>query len=192
MMKDECRIRNAGDAPQSVCPRSPFCTHQSAFRFRRAFTLLELVLVMFVMSVVLAMVAPSLSGFGAGREAEYAGAQVMTLARWAREQAISEGRVYRLNFDPASQTYWVTAQIGGVFEPINHDFGQQFALPEFVVMAWDTPQVAGAHVIDCYPSGRIQPARIQVTSRDGQVTLIGNRTATESLRVLTPEEVAAG
>ena len=158
----------------------------------RAFTLLELVLVMLVLSVVLAMVAPSLSGFGAGREADYAGAQVITLSRWAREQAISDGRVHRLNFNPTSGTYWVTAQVGGTFQPVPGDFGQQFPLPEFVTMAWDTPQADGAYVIDCYPSGRTGAARIQVTSRDGQVTLIGNRTATEPLRVLTPEEAAAG
>ena len=194
MVSDECRITRAAATPQRDGAASPFRIHYSSFCIprRRAFTLLELILVMLVLSVVMAMVAPSLSGFGAGREAEYAGAQVMTLSRWAREQAVSEGRVYRLNFDPASQTYWVTAQVGGVFQPISHDFGQQFALPEFVVMAWDAPQVDGAHVIDCHPSGRIQPARIQITSRDGQVTFIGNRTATEPLRVLAPEEVAAG
>jgi len=33
---------------------------------------------------------------------------------------------------------------------------------------------------------------IQVTSRDGQVSYIGNRTATEPLRVLTDAEVRAG
>jgi hypothetical protein len=33
---------------------------------------------------------------------------------------------------------------------------------------------------------------VQVTSRDGHMTFIGNRTATEMLRVLTPEEVSAG
>ena len=165
----------------------------SAARPRRAgFTLLELVLVMLILSTLLAMVAPSLSGFGAGRDAEFAGAQVMTLSRWAREQAISDGRVYRLNFEPSSQSYWVTAQVGGVFQDVQDDFGRVFTLPEGVVMTWDAPQEAGCHVVDFYPTGRGQPVRIQVTARDGHVTFIGNRTATEMLRVLTAQEVTAG
>lgn len=147
---------------------------------------------MLVLSVVLAMVAPSLSGFGAGREAEFAGAQVMTLSRWAREQAISEGRVYRLNFDPTQNAYWVTAQVGGVFERVNDEFGQTFLLPDGVVMQWNAPQESGGYCIEFHPSGRAQPARIQVTARDGQVTFIGNRTATEILRVMSREEALAG
>jgi len=156
------------------------------------FTLLELVLVMLVLSVVTAMVVPSLSGFGIGREAEFAGAQVMTLSRWAREQAISEGRVYRLNFDPTNHTYQVTAQVGGVFQQVPEEFGSVFALPEGVTMQWQAPQENGAYVVDFYPSGRARPVRIQVIARDGTVTYIGNRTATETLRVLTEAEVRAG
>ena len=146
---------------------------------------------MLVLSVVLAMVAPSLSGFGAGREAEFAGAQLMTLSRWAREQAITDGRVYRLNFNPSANVYWVSAQVGGVFERVNSEFGQDFALPDGVLMQWDAPQVGGAYCIDFHPSGRAQPARVQITSRDNQVTVIGNRTATEMLHVMTPQEAQA-
>jgi type II secretory pathway pseudopilin PulG len=172
--------------------RRSFRNPQSAIRNSPAFTLLELVLVMLVLSVVLAMVAPSLSGFGAGREAEFAGAQVMTLSRWAREQAITDGRVYRLNFNPSGNVYFVTAQVGGVFERVNSDWGQDFFLPDGVQMQWDAPQEAGAYCIDFHPSGRAQPVRIQLTSRDGQVTIIGNRTATEMLHVMTPQEAQAG
>jgi type II secretion system protein H len=173
--------------------RSRFCIRHSAFGIRRrGFTLLELILVMLIMTVVLAMVAPSLSGFGAGREAEFAGAQLMAVAHWAREQAVSEGRVYRLNFNPSTQTYQVTAQVGGVWQQVGEEFGSEFAVPEGVVMQWDAPQDNGAYVIDFLPSGRTRPARIQVTSRDGQVSYIGNRTATEPLRVLTEAEVRAG
>ena len=59
-------------------------------------------------------------------------------------------------------------------------------------MTWDAPAEAGAQVVDFHPSGRAQPVRIAVTARDGQVTYVGSRTATEMLHVLTPAEVAAG
>ena len=82
-----------------------------------------------------------------GRDAEFAGAQVMTLSRWAREQAISDGRVYRLNFDESSQTYFVTAQVGGTFVRPEVEFGQLFEVPEGVVMAWAAPRISRAPVI---------------------------------------------
>src|SRR5947207_6133930 len=105
-MNAECRMkdRTAGAAHTCrACPPSSFCIHHSAFcilRHRRGFTLLELVVVMLILTVMLAMVAPSLSGFGRGRQAEQAAANILALSRWAREQAISDGRVYRLNFSP--------------------------------------------------------------------------------------------
>ena len=190
MRNDECRMTN--DRRARARRRFSFRNPQSPIRNSRGFTLLELVLVMLVLSVVLAMVAPSLSGFGAGREAEFAGAQVMTLSRWAREQAITDGRVYRLNFNPSTNTYWVTAQVGGVYERVNSDWGQDFPLPEGVTMQWDAPQENGAYCIDFHPSGRAQTARIQITSRNNEVTIIGNRTATEMLHVMTPQEAQAG
>jgi len=196
MMNAECGIRKGDDGRWRSRPLSPFRIHHSAFsiprRRRSAFTLLEMVMVLLILSMLLAMVAPSLSGFGAGRDAEYASAQVMTLSRWAREQAITEGRVYRLNFDPAAQSYWVTAQVGGTFQSPQQEFGRVFSLPEGVTMQWDAPADGGAQVVDFHPSGRAQPVRIIVTARDGQTTYVGARTATEMLHVLTPAEVAAG
>jgi prepilin-type N-terminal cleavage/methylation domain-containing protein len=186
MLSDERRM-NGGCGG---CAESPLVLRRSA-RCRRAFTLLELVLVMLVLTVVLAMVAPSLSGFGAGREADYAGAQVVTLCQWAHEQSITEGKAYRLNFDPARGAYQVTVQVGGVYQQVAGDFGQVFTVPEGVTMQWDAPQESGLYYVDFHPSGRVQPVRIRVTARTGQETLIGSRTATELPHVMTPEEAAA-
>ena len=187
MMNDECRMNGGCGA----CADSPALIHHSARRRRCGFTLLELVMVMLVLTVVLAMVAPSLSGFGAGREAEYAGAQIVTLCQWAHEQAVTEGKAYRLNFDPARNAYQVTVQVGGVYQTINNGFGQLFTVPDGVTMQWDAPQESGLYVVDFQPSGRAQPVKIRITARTGQVTLIGNRTATELPHVMTAEEAAA-
>src|SRR3954468_13304020 len=187
MTNDECRKNGGGGASAASAP----VIRHSTFSGRRAFTLLELVLVMLVMAVVLAMVAPSMSGFGAGREAEYAGAQIVTLCQWAHEQSVTEGKTYRLNFDRARNAYQVTVQVGGVYQKINNDFGQLFTVPDGVTMEWDAPQESGLYYVDFHPSGRAQPVKIRVTARTGQVTLIGNRTATELPHVMTQEEAAA-
>ena len=97
-------------------------------------TLLELILVMVILSTVLAMAAPSLRGFFASRRSEDTAAQILALTQLARSQAISEGILYRLNFDTQERTYWLTAQQAGAFEPLDKEFGQIFELPKDVEM----------------------------------------------------------
>jgi len=155
---------------------------------RRGFTLLELIVVMLVLSVLFAMVAPSLSGFGAGRAAEQTASQIVTLSRWARAQAITEGRAYRLDFDPANRVYFVTAATGAGFERVGVDFGRDFSIPDGVTLAFDALQAGGLTYLEFLPTGRSQPAAIRVVAKDGQVTELASLSATEPLKVLTPEE----
>src|SRR5687768_10165499 len=121
MMNAECRMKDEearAAQPSRAVRRSPLSTQHSALSTsaRPAFTLLELIVVLLVLSVLFAMAAPSFSGFGAGRAAHQTASQIVTLARWAREQAVTEGRAYRLNFDPVNGVYFVTAAFGAVFD----------------------------------------------------------------------------
>jgi prepilin-type N-terminal cleavage/methylation domain-containing protein len=108
----------------------------------RGFTLLELILVMGILTFVAAAVAPRLGAFSVGRKTKDAAAQLLGLARYARAQAIAESRLYRLNFDAAQGTAWLTADNGnGVFGALSSDFGRQFQAPQGVKMTVDlTPQ----------------------------------------------------
>jgi prepilin-type N-terminal cleavage/methylation domain-containing protein len=191
MMNAECRMKDrgggAGRRPRRLPPfsilHSPFCVSS------RAFTLLELIVVMLVLAVLFAMAAPAMSGFGAGRAAKQTAPQIVSLARWAREQAISEGRTYRLNFDPANQGYFVTTAYGATFERVPVEFGRNFTVPEGVALTFETPQVGGVPCIDFLPSGRSQPGHVRITSRDGDVTDLACLSATEPLRVVTVDEM---
>ena len=195
MMNDECRMKcgPTGPAVRRRSPRPPFSIQHSAFGtpLRRAFTLLELVVVMLVLSVLFAMAAPSMSGFGAGREAQQTASQIVTLARWAREQAISEGRTYRLNFDTTQQNYFVTSAYGATFQQqqLGVDFGRPFSIPPGVQLIFEAPQENGLPYLEFLPTGRCGPAHVQVISRDEQVTDLASLSATEPLRVVTPDEL---
>ena len=188
----ECE--NAGDAAvRRGRPASPFRIHHSAFRARaRGFTLLELIVVLLVMSILFAMAAPSMSGFGAGRAASPTASQIVSLARWAREQAISEGRTYRLNFlttDPSGPVYFVTASNGAVFDRVPMEFGRNFTVPDGVAVEFEMPQVAGVPGLEFFASGRCEPGHIRITSRDGAVTELACLSATEPLRVVSADEL---
>jgi prepilin-type N-terminal cleavage/methylation domain-containing protein len=196
MQNDECRMTKRekvvrrGKTCRARRPSS-FCIHHSSFIIRRAFTLLELMAVMMVLAILLAMVAPSLGGFGAGRKADEAAANLVSLARWARDQAVAEGRPYRLNFDPANRVYYVTAAVGGAWQSPPVEFGRPFTLPDNVAVEWKGPQEGGAYYAEFYPTGRCEPVHIKVIARDGQWVDLACLSAAEPLKVVTPQELAS-
>jgi len=130
------------------------------------FTLIELVLVMVIICTVLAMASPSMRGFFASRRTADASAQIVALTRYARDHAVADGSVYRMNLDAGQGTYWLTAQKGGIFERIASEFGREFNLPDGTTAEWLEP--SGAEWIAFYPDGRGEAAHIRLTGRQGE------------------------
>jgi len=155
------------------------------------FTLLELVLVMLIVCTLLAIAAPSLRGFFASRETKDAAAQIIALTNLAQTQAISQGRVYRLNLDPEEGTYWLTVQEEGVFCDLNNEFGRLFSLPNETIVKLDmeaAPQSVIPNYIEFYPEGRCQTGTIRLIDRRGDVLDIVCSCPTERFHVVVPLE----
>jgi prepilin-type N-terminal cleavage/methylation domain-containing protein len=95
------------------------------------FTLIELIAVMLILAISAALVAPSLMNFGVGRSNNNTATTMLGMAQYARAQAESEGRTYRLNFDPQAGTFWLTAQDdNGAYVAPGNDFGQRCQIPD--------------------------------------------------------------
>jgi prepilin-type N-terminal cleavage/methylation domain-containing protein len=156
---------------------------------RVGFTLLELVLVMLIAAVLLAVVAPSLHGFGAGRQLDQAAAQLVAIGNWARDRAMQEGRVYRLNMDPVARSYWVTHQDNGGYIRPETDFGRLFLLPDGVGFTWSAPhQEAGVLYAQFFPTGRGESTTIELANRRGAVRRVGALSAAERFSLLRDTE----
>ena len=153
-------------------------------------TLLELILVMVILSTVLAMAAPSLRGFFTSRRTEDTAAQILTLTQLARSQAISEGIIYRLNFDTEQRTYWLTAQREGVFEALKTGFGQVFTLPKDIEM-----ELIGIEEKDkdkflaFTPYGTVTAGTVRLIDRRGQAVEVTCPTATESFSIVESKRI---
>lgn len=78
----------------------------------RAFTLIELIIVMAMLVTVIAVTFPTLQRFFRGRTLESEARRFLTLTRYAESRAVGEGIPMVLWIDPAQRTYGLEAQAG--------------------------------------------------------------------------------
>jgi type II secretion system protein H len=153
------------------------------------FTLLELILVMVILSTVLAMAAPSLRGFFASRKTHDTAAQILALTQFARSQAISEGIVYRLNFDTRQRSYWLTAQQAGTYEELGTEFGQVYELPKDIVMELEELDEEDEETfLKFTPQGTVTAGTVRLIDRAGRALEITSPTVTEAFSIVEAEQ----
>ena len=117
--------------------------------------------------------------------------RVVSLARWARSDAIAHGRRCRLNIDPRGRICWVTGQRQGEFVPADGDTGRRVQLPEGVFLSLLTVSAdPSASCIEFGPTGRSDVATLEVKGRDGESFLVVCESPSETFRVLSREEAA--
>jgi prepilin-type N-terminal cleavage/methylation domain-containing protein len=160
-----------------------------------AFTLIELLLVLVVIAAALAIAAPAMSGWGRGMRLRDAGDQLFSTVKWARAQAIAQGKVYRLNVEPQNGRYWVSVQEGTEFVPVNEAMGRETFVEDGQTLGLsglsgsNDAQSGSSDHITFYPTGRVQPpAHLTLSDGRGQVDLVC-RTPAEGFRMRKPGEV---
>ena len=178
------RSRREGPSPRS----GRLCAHGCA-GVLGGFTLLELILVMIILSTVLAMAAPSLRGFFGSRKTHDEAAQILALTQFARSQAISEGIIYRLNFDTKERTYWLTAQQSGAFEQLKIEFGQIFTLPNDIIAELDDVEKEDNELfLEFTPQGTVTAGTVRLIDRRGLVLEVTCPTVTESFFIVESQK----
>ena len=79
---------------------------------RRAFTLIELIIVMGLLAIIISVGMPSLKNFFHGRTLDSEARQLLTLTRYGQSRAVSEGIPMILWVDAREGTYGLQAQAG--------------------------------------------------------------------------------
>src|SRR5262245_46989953 len=120
----------------------------------RGFTLLELVLVMLIITIVVGAVAPKLNGFTMGRSGKHLASRVLSMTNYARTQAISEGRPYRLNYSEKDRAFWLDFLDGSV---PGTDLAAKVEVDERLSVSVTGMSTAGKgdQYIEFRPSGRL-------------------------------------
>jgi type II secretion system protein H len=151
------------------------------------FTLLELVLVMMIITTLLAIAAPSMRGWAAGTKLRNAADEFVSLARYARTQAVTSGNVYLIQVNASAGTYQLRMVEAGQVVDVPNRFGQLRSIPDGarLEMTRQTPvgatsafagtqqqqQTGGVtgsqDNIEFYPTGRTQPAKLRISDDRG-------------------------
>ena len=80
---------------------------------RRGFTLLELIIVLFVLALIAAIAAPRLSAALRNRTTQTGADQFIAAHNLARSTAVRYGRVAQFHIDPTTARYWVDVDTSG-------------------------------------------------------------------------------
>ena len=123
--RGEGKSRLVGTRERGLCPR--------------AFTLLELILVISVVALAAALTVPMLGRFSHGRRDTDAVAQFLAVIQYAQDEAANSATPYRVQLDANSQTYGLTMLEAGDYVKPHNDFGQTFTLPDTLTASWDSP-----------------------------------------------------
>lgn len=156
-----------------------FPTTRSSERRRgdAGFTLIEIGLVMLIIGLVLALAVPRFRDQGRAELMSQTRKLAATF-RFLQQEAILNGRVYRLNYDLDQQRYFVTeAEFGDAFLPSTGILARDVTLPSTVQLAdIDVPDLGGkiyegTGFTHFFPDGYVDPTVVHLANGEEAYTL---------------------
>src|SRR4051794_14745939 len=91
--------------------------HMTERRAHAGFTLLELILVMVIICMVMALAAPTLTGWSRGAKLRNSADEFVSATKFARTRAVSSGYTCVVSIDRQSGTFSVKQQTGQNLTP---------------------------------------------------------------------------
>lgn len=136
----------------------------------KAFTLLELLLVVIIMGVLVGLTIPNVKNSFTNIQLSDKCKDIIALIRYGQQQAILNHRNYRLNLKIDKGQYWLTIQKDPVLTPeiyqrLKTSIGKIHTLPRHTQIKEITPT---ANYITFYPSGDLDQVQIYLASDTGK------------------------
>jgi general secretion pathway protein H len=142
------------------------------------FTLIELILVLFIVGLLFAAVFPKVSGLGRG-DLKLSSRHLIRTVQLILDRSTSTKRLYRLHYDLDNQQYWASVlQEDGEFVPVDPTVLTRVTLSkpiriEDVTTLRQGKVTEGEAYTQFYPTGMVEKTLLHLTKGDeDQVTLI--------------------
>lgn len=156
----------------------------------RGFTLIELVLVMLIIGLLLAIVAPALGGLLRSQRMDQSARTIIALLQEARARSAADAKPYRLAIDTEDNTCWLEALTPEGFERPRATAGKVVELESKLLIELQGGTEEGELLyVRVDPDGTGELAQITMTREDdGKQVAVYCRTPTEPYRVGDPVE----
>lgn len=147
----------------------------------RGYTFIEIIIVVVILGVVLAGVAPMYRGSMTWVRTDRAVRNIVALLKYGQERAMTDAVEYRLYLDPDRRSYWLTRLTGfdqegeKVFAQVTEDRKTPYRLPETLEMERVTARKGdkpGVFYIGLYPHGASDEAAVRLEDRSGREVTI--------------------
>ena len=176
----------------------------SKLKSRRAFTLIEMVVVIVLISIVAAMIIPEMKGSFNDALLRSTGRDLVNVFSFASSRAVGLGQCYRVRFDAPNGRYAVERQIhdgtGTDFVPLKDVSGAEGRLDPHIAVAISAPEESSSgndlspgpaaqslpDAISFYPDGTSDAAEVQLRDRDGFQLLLQLNPVTGRVHVTEP------
>jgi general secretion pathway protein H len=136
----------------------------------RGFSLIEMVVVVVLLSLAVALVAPSLSKFSRSVELKAAAKKVSGILRYYRSEAVNKGQVFRVFFDPDLREVKVQPIVSTEEKGEDNPPQKIYSLPQGIQMKeikLESPQYPSDFpTVEFYPNGGSNGGTILLDSED--------------------------
>ena len=167
----------------STTPQLKIQNSKLKTRPQAGFTLIELSLVLLLLAIAIAFVAPRLRD-PSSQELQSHAHRLRTTIRFLRSEAVLNGRVYTLNYDLDQQRYWITSEntdgaaaVGGDAKDELGILAKPVALPNTVAFSDIVFEGVGKlnqgqMFTRFFPDGFVEPTVVHMDNGKQAVTLI--------------------
>jgi len=148
------------------------------------FTLLEMIIVLFLLGGVLAIVIPRIV---IGEDLASTGRQFIAALRNLQSLAVGTQKPIKLYMDLDKGTYWAMVVEGSQEKiPLNAAWSLPKSLPELIrftdVSVGSTKRVSGRMDLSIFPNGRIDPLTVHLADGNSNVLAIAVESLTGAIR----------
>ena len=144
-------------------------------KVNKAFTLVEILLVIVVIGIILGLALPNFSNGYSRLQLNKTADDLLSISRWAQAMAISQERTYVLTFSADRYSYKLIrtklsegADDQDSFEPVQGGLGRMHKIPDAIYLKTKNDR------IEFYPDGSIGSATIELISSEQKTTLSTN------------------
>ncbi|MDD3374464.1 MAG: prepilin-type N-terminal cleavage/methylation domain-containing protein [Candidatus Omnitrophica bacterium] len=144
-----------------------------SFYFKKAFTLIELLMVLVLVALIAGLALPNLLKGRTYIELKQTAKDMARVMQYAQQRSVIDNREYQMQIDSSENRYWLMAEvlsddvimIEKEFEKIPGRMGKVLTIPEKIEVQ------AEKETIHFYPNGLVEKVQINLTDQKNKIVV---------------------